>query len=67
MIPNAILTNKIDVPPLLTIGKARPVTGSKFTATPIFIRAWTTKLKDNPIAMSAAREFSDRNTIRKER
>jgi hypothetical protein len=39
IIPNAILTNNMDVPPRLTIGSARPVTGRIFTATPIFIKA----------------------------
>ena len=31
--------NNMDVPPLLTNGKVKPVTGNKFTATAIFIRA----------------------------
>jgi len=35
-IPNEILVNQIDVPPILTNGKGWPVTGSNPTATPIF-------------------------------
>jgi hypothetical protein len=67
IIPNAMLTNNIEVPPRLTIGSANPVTGNKLTATPIFINAWTTRLKDNPIAKRAASGFSVSNTILNER
>ena len=63
IIPNAILVNNIEVPPLLTMGNANPVTGSKFTATPILISACTTRLNASPIASRAASEFSVLSTI----
>ena len=50
MIPKEIQVNKTDVPPILIIGKVKPVTGTKFTDTAILINAWITKLALKPIA-----------------
>jgi hypothetical protein len=52
--PNAILVNNNEVPPILIKGKGWPVTGNKFTATAILIIAWNTRLKLHPKANNVA-------------
>ncbi len=63
MIPNAILVKIIDVPPLLTKGSVKPVTGKIFTATAILIKACNTREKLNPTAMRAPNAFGLLRTI----
>ena len=58
MIPNEIQVNNIDVPPILIKGKGCPVTGNKFTPTPIFTNDWKINIKLNPKTMKAANLLS---------
>ena len=65
IIPNAILVNKTDVPPILTNGIVSPVTGTRFTETAILANACTTKLRINPMASMAPKALGLFITIRK--
>lgn len=49
--PNAILVNKIDVPPILTNGSGTPVTGPKPTAIAMLANACIVILKLSPHAI----------------
>tara|TARA_B100000927_G_scaffold289078_1_gene284975 strand:+ start:485 stop:640 length:156 start_codon:yes stop_codon:yes gene_type:complete len=46
----AMLVKIMELPPILTIGSVRPVTGKRFTATAIFVNAWNTTNRHNPNA-----------------
>src|ERR1700761_1858402 len=63
MIPNAILVNNMDVPPILTNGSGIPVTGPKPTATAMLAKACIVKLKLNPAASNAPNAFGALVTI----
>src|SRR5690606_22639911 len=53
IIPNAMLVNRMDVPPTLTNGNGTPVTGPKPTATAIFAKAGMVSVKLSPAASKA--------------
>ncbi|MOA23560.1 hypothetical protein D3C78_1441900 [compost metagenome] len=53
----------MDVPPILTNGKATPVTGNKLVATAMFAKACITRLKLYAAASKAPKAFGLRVTI----
>jgi hypothetical protein len=57
IIPTAKHVNQMEVPPILTMGKDWPVTGTKFTVTAIFTIAWNTRLNAIPTARRDPKRF----------
>ena len=64
MIPNETHEKIIDVPPILIRGKGCPVTGNKFTPTPILIRDGKTIKKLKPKTTYDPNKLSVLFTIR---
>jgi hypothetical protein len=63
MIPNEIQLNKKDVPPMLTNGSVKPVTGTRCRETAILANAWIIILRHSPMASIAPNAFGLRVTI----